>query len=427
MKKVFTILMLALSLAAISQNATKVIILDSFNKDGRINYSTKVVLKSDLGKAVSATPNFESVVNDEVDAMLFNAGFQQNPRLSKDQTQQILKLSGAPYALMSEASIDEQERLTVTTKLIDLDAYEIIATESTNMSNTPNDILHGCEVLAMKMLFKVPAKETMVKKEAENPATVEKPAKPSKEEEEEINKSYDFVARQQYEQPKQQPQPQYQQQPQQYQQQPQYQQQYQEQPQYQQNPQYQQQYQQNPQYQQQYQQQPQYQQQYQQPYYQQPYQQQYFPMGGKMKRKGKNLVLNDRKLTYEEISKIFSYEDALTYKGARGNIESGNISCGTFFADLGFMVLMNTLDAINGKKPNTVLNAINGVILNITFASWIINKSIGKGRLNYLVDTYNNGQARNVQCGFTPSVFKMDAPNGNGQSLGYGGTFTISF
>lgn len=146
-----------------------------------------------------------------------------------------------------------------------------------------------------------------------------------------------------------------------------------------------------------------------------------------MKRKGKNLVLNDRKLTYEEISKIFSYEDALTYKGARGNIEAGNISCGTFFADLGFMVLMNTLDAINGKKPSTVLNAINGAILNITFASWIINKSIGKGRLNYLVDTYNNGQARNVQYGFTPSVFKMDASNGNGQSLGYGGTFTISF
>lgn len=218
MKKVFTILMLALSLAAFSQNKTKVIILDTFNKDGRINYSTKVVLKSNLGKAVSATPNFESIVNDEVDAMLFAAGFpQENPLLSKGQTEQILNLSGAPYAILSEASIDEQERLTVTTKLADLDAYKIIASESTNMSNTPNDILHGCEVLAMKMLFKVPApQETIAKNEPENPTKVEKPAiveqpkkteqpeKPSQEEEEEINRSYDFVAQQQYQQPQQQ-------------------------------------------------------------------------------------------------------------------------------------------------------------------------------------------------------------------------------
>ena len=184
MRKVFTFLMLAFSVATFAQNATKVVILDVFNKDGKINYSTKVVLKSDLGKAVSGTPGFESVVTDEVDAMLFEAGFpQQNPLLSKEQTEQIAKLSSAPYALMSEASIDEQERLTVATKLIDLGAYKIIATESTTMSNTPNDILHGCEVLAMKMLFKIPAKETAEKKDAETPANVEKPSKSSKEEE----------------------------------------------------------------------------------------------------------------------------------------------------------------------------------------------------------------------------------------------------
>lgn len=400
MKKALTILMLALSMAAFSQSTTKVIILDTFNKDGKINYSTKVVLKSDLGKAVSATPNFEPTVNDEVDAMLFKAGFQQNPLLSKEQTEQIVQLSGAPYALMSEASIDEQERLTVTTKLVDLNAYKIIATETTNMSNTPNDILHGCEVLAMKMLFKVPANQVAIANEPEKPAKVEKP---SKEEEEEINRSYDFVARQQYQQQEpQQPQQQHQQQqqPQQYQQQPQ-QQQYQQPQQYQQQPQY---------------------------YQQQPYTQQYYPMGGKMKRKGSRLVLDGRELTSDEIRNIFSQEDYETYLGGHGNIQSGNAWCATFFSTLAGIVVWDFIEILGHKeKPSPIVNALGGACLNIELACWIITKSIGKGRLNYLVDTYNNGKAKNVNYGFTPSVFKVDMPNGNGQSLGYGGTFTISF
>jgi hypothetical protein len=152
------------------------------------------------------------------------------------------------------------------------------------------------------------------------------------------------------------------------------------------------------------------------------------PMDGKMERKKSDLVLNGRVLSPSEVSKIFSYEDYQTYAGAKSNMSFGNKMRNSFFITLGGFIAWDLIDiAVLNRAPSSFSTSLQGIILNAEFATWIIVKSIGKGRLNYLVDTYNNGQTKNVQYGFAPSVFKLDTPISNGQNLGYGGTFTISF
>lgn len=174
MKKVLTLLMLALSLATFAQNATKVVALDTFNKGGKLKQSTLVELKTDLVQIISEMYGFEGVIDKEVDFWLLAEGFAEHPRLSEEQAKQVASLSGTPYAIMSEASIDDFGYISLKTILINLDAYQVMASESTSMNNTADQIHKGCEKLAKKIIEYLPKPEMPIVEE--KPETVEQMA-----------------------------------------------------------------------------------------------------------------------------------------------------------------------------------------------------------------------------------------------------------
>lgn len=134
---------------------TKVIVFDIYTKDSEIGYSTKSLLKSEFNISISNTHGFESIANDEVDLLLFEAGYLQNPRISKEQAITIESLSGARFALLTEASISSQDNLIINIKIVNLDAYTIEVQETTKMKNAPDDIRRECERLMMKALSNI--------------------------------------------------------------------------------------------------------------------------------------------------------------------------------------------------------------------------------------------------------------------------------
>lgn len=176
MKKVLTILMLTFSLAAFSQNETKIIVLDFFNKSININRSTLADLKANLAQAISETDGFEGVVNKKVDDKLIAEGFSEHPRLSENQTKQIASLSGVQYALMSEVSCDDWGKLTAKTVLIDLETYKIMGSEAVSMNNTHDKIQKGCETLSQKIITYLPKPEVVIVEKTEE--TIAEPTLP---------------------------------------------------------------------------------------------------------------------------------------------------------------------------------------------------------------------------------------------------------
>lgn len=159
MKKALTILLLAFSLAGFSQNAAKVIILDVFNKEGKVMQSTLTELKTNLAQAISDNRGYEGVVNDDVDATLRAAGFAEYPRLTKGQAEQVADMAGTQYGLISEASIDNFGYLIGTILLVDLKNYQVLITETYKMNNNLDGIHKGCEALSKKIIAKLPKPE----------------------------------------------------------------------------------------------------------------------------------------------------------------------------------------------------------------------------------------------------------------------------
>ena len=171
MKKVLTLLMLAISLTAFSQNATKVVVLDTYNKGGKLRQSTLVELKTNLAQIISETYGFEGVIDKKVDSWLLAEGFAEHPRLSEEQVKQVASLSGTPYAVMSEASVDKFGYISMKTILINLDAYQVMASESNSMNNAPDFIRKGCTKLVNKLVDYLPKPEMPIVEE--KPETVE--------------------------------------------------------------------------------------------------------------------------------------------------------------------------------------------------------------------------------------------------------------
>ena len=165
MKKVLTILMLALSLATIAQNTTKVVILDTYNKGNTVRHSILTEVKTNLAQTISDISGYEGIVNKEVDETLQAVGFAEQPTLSKEQAKQIADVSGTQYGLMSETSIDNFGYLVVTILLIDLNDYRVLIKDTSKMNINSEGVRKGCETIAKKIVAKLPKpKESIVEK-----------------------------------------------------------------------------------------------------------------------------------------------------------------------------------------------------------------------------------------------------------------------
>lgn len=155
MKKALTILMLALSVAAFTQNAPKAVVLDVFNKDGKVRQSTLAELKTNLAQAISIHRGYEGIVDDKVDKWLLAEGFANHPKLSKEQALWVANVADVSYAVMSEASIDNGY-LVFTVLLVDLDNYQVMTKETLQMDDKSDAIRKGCEALIKKIIPKLP-------------------------------------------------------------------------------------------------------------------------------------------------------------------------------------------------------------------------------------------------------------------------------
>lgn len=192
MKKALTILMLTLSLATFAQNATKVVVLDTYNKGNTVRQSILTEVKTNLAQAFSDLRGFEGIMSDKVDCQLLAEGFAEQPHLSREQTKWMSQLVGTQYTLMSEAAIDDYGYLIVRIVLVDLDAYQTMASESIVMNDKLEDVHKGCESLVKKIIVYLPEPQESVAEneteQTEQPLNTTKPS--TKQEDTEAPRTY---------------------------------------------------------------------------------------------------------------------------------------------------------------------------------------------------------------------------------------------
>lgn len=165
MKKFFIMMCLMLSTTlSFAQVKTKVAILEVVDREGKLAYNQKLVLRSNMARAVANTEGYEAYDRSDLDVIMSEHDFQRTGMVSNDQIAQLGKMTGVSLILVTEGVPMGANKLYVTSKLINVETGGMPMTENVTMDTDPYGMQQGCDELARK-LFGVGAVATQASKD----------------------------------------------------------------------------------------------------------------------------------------------------------------------------------------------------------------------------------------------------------------------
>lgn len=173
----FSIFMLLSVLLTFGQTTKKVAILETVDREQAIPYAVKLIIRSNLAKAITNTPGYEAFDRTDMDAILGEQNFQRTGMVSNEQIKRLGEMTGAAYVLVAEAVKADQRTMYIMAKLLDVETGRIEATVNQLIGSDVRQLQAGCELLS-KNLLKDKVIEQEVKKE--QPAKQEISAKERK-------------------------------------------------------------------------------------------------------------------------------------------------------------------------------------------------------------------------------------------------------
>lgn len=148
--KTRTILFLFLLISGmVSAQVKRVAVLETVDKENKVSYANKLVLRTSLSKAIANTPGYEVYDRTDVDAIMSEHTFQRTGLVNSDQIKRLGEMTGAQYILVAEAVKINAKNLFVTAKLLDVETARTIVTEMLEINT--DHMQQGCMILAKKM------------------------------------------------------------------------------------------------------------------------------------------------------------------------------------------------------------------------------------------------------------------------------------
>ena len=154
MKTKTLLFILLLFSAMVSAQVKRVAILETVDRENKVSYANKLILRANLSKAITLTAGYEAYDRTDIDAIMGEQNFQRTGMVSNDQIKKLGEMTGANYILVAEAVVVDARNMFITAKLLDVETARTIMTDNVMMGTTPDDIQEGCAELA-KRLFHV--------------------------------------------------------------------------------------------------------------------------------------------------------------------------------------------------------------------------------------------------------------------------------
>ena len=137
-----------------------------------------------------------------------------------------------------------------------------------------------------------------------------------------------------------------------------------------------------------------------------------------MMRDGRQLTLDGRVLSDEEVKSLISEDQYKTYISARNQIHYGDVDAVLLAGSTIAAVYFYVVGIKNQNEFYTTIGLVSSLSADVFLALLIINKSAGKGRLAWIADEYNR-QHHGYTLSFSPSISNCITPQSqNNYALG---------
>ena len=164
MKKVFLLSCLLLSaMLTFAQVTKKVAILEVVDREGRLSYSQKLLLRSNMARAVSNTTGYEAYDRSDVDVIMSEQDFQRTGMVSDVEIRKLGEMTGVSLILVTEGVLTGDGKIFVSAKILNIETGRVDMMDNLSMGLSTEAIQEGCTALA-KRLFGITASSTAMER-----------------------------------------------------------------------------------------------------------------------------------------------------------------------------------------------------------------------------------------------------------------------
>lgn len=157
--KTILFILLLISGMMLAQDVKRVAILETVDKENKVSYANKLILRANLSKAITNTAGYEAYDRTDIDAIMGEQNFQRTGMVSNEQIKRLGEMTGANYILVAEAVVVDAKTMFITAKLLDVETARTILTDNLIMGTTTDEIQEGCVTLAKRLFHEENSKE----------------------------------------------------------------------------------------------------------------------------------------------------------------------------------------------------------------------------------------------------------------------------
>ena len=141
----------AMTMFTFAQVTKKVAILEVVDREGKLSYSQKMVLRSNMAQAISGTQGFEAYDRSDIDAIMSEQDFQRTGLVNENEIRKLGEMTGVSLILVTEAVILDDNKLFVSAKILNVETSKVDISNNVVMGSNIEAIQQGCTELTKKM------------------------------------------------------------------------------------------------------------------------------------------------------------------------------------------------------------------------------------------------------------------------------------
>lgn len=140
--------------SAIGQNSTitkRVAILEIVDKDEQISYGVKLMIRSNLAEAITATPGYEGYDRVDISSIMSEHNFQRTGLVSDADIKRLGEMTGAQYILVTEVVRLDEQNLYIAAKILNVESARIDKAMNVQTTIDATDIQQMSKVMAEEL------------------------------------------------------------------------------------------------------------------------------------------------------------------------------------------------------------------------------------------------------------------------------------
>gem|GEM_PF-3465186 len=126
-------------------------VLEVVDREGKLSYSQKLILRSNMARAVANTYGYEAYDRTDIDMIMSEHDFQRTGLVREDEIRKLGEMIGVSLILVTEAVQADYSTLFVTAKILNVETARVEISDNLSMRSDVESIERGCKQLATKL------------------------------------------------------------------------------------------------------------------------------------------------------------------------------------------------------------------------------------------------------------------------------------